>query len=363
MTSRYGSAFSPTLSPDGRWLVYGSRHNDETGLIIRDLNSGDERWLAYPVQRDEQESIAPLGVLPAMSFTPDSKSVIASFGGKLNRIYLDEPRIDKISFAVSEKVALGPQLKFDYPIEDLPTFSVTQIRDAVISPDQSQLAFTALNRVYLMNLENNSVRRLTTFDFTEAMPTWSPDGKQVAFVTWSDEEGGHLYSVATKPRSKPFRISSEAAIYQDPAWSNSNRIVVFKGQKQQFEDSDGPYTFRSKANLVWFEPKAMATENFIVKADGYSSAHFAQNDGRIYLNKDGSLVSIRFDGTDEKKYVAVDGITVYGSVYTDNHLLSDQPEAPEKKPSKASTLLRAPKGDYALAKINNDIYIVTAPKV
>ncbi|MGB0742786.1 MAG: hypothetical protein ACPGXX_22135, partial [Planctomycetaceae bacterium] len=29
----------------------------ETGLRIRDLNTGDERWLAYPVQRDDQESI------------------------------------------------------------------------------------------------------------------------------------------------------------------------------------------------------------------------------------------------------------------------------------------------------------------
>ena len=363
MTSRYGSAFSPTLSPDGRWLVYGSRHNDETGLILRDLNSGDERWLAYPVQRDEQESIAPLGVLPAMSFTPDSKSVIASFGGKLNRIYLDEPRIEEIPFNINEKVALGPQLKFDYPIEDDPTFSVTQIRDAVVSPDQSHLAFTALNRLYLMDLKTKSVRRLTASDFTEAMPTWSPDGKKVAFVTWSEEEGGHMYILDIKPRAKPIRISRQAAVYQDPVWSNTNRLVVFKGQKQQFEDSDGPYAFRSKADLVWFEPKAMASENFIAKADGYSLAHFAQNDGRIYLNKDGSLVSIRFDGTDEKTYVEVDGITVYGSSYTDNHMLSDQPEAPAQKPSKASTLFRAPKGENALAKINNDIYIVTVPKV
>ena len=61
MTSRYGSAFSPTLSPDGKWLVYGSRYNDQTGLVRRNLKTQEENWLAYPVQRDEQESIAPLG--------------------------------------------------------------------------------------------------------------------------------------------------------------------------------------------------------------------------------------------------------------------------------------------------------------
>ena len=83
---RYGSAFSPTLSPDGNWLVYGSRYNDQTGLVLRDLKTGEEKWLAYPVQRDEQESIATLGVLPAMSFTPDSKEVVATYGGKFYRI-------------------------------------------------------------------------------------------------------------------------------------------------------------------------------------------------------------------------------------------------------------------------------------
>ncbi|HEY0896008.1 MAG TPA: hypothetical protein VGE15_05610, partial [Sphingobacteriaceae bacterium] len=85
-TARYGSAFTPTLSPDGRFLVYGTRHNEHTGLMIQELETGEEKWLAYPVQRDEQESIAPLGVLPAMSFTPDSREVVATYGGKFYRI-------------------------------------------------------------------------------------------------------------------------------------------------------------------------------------------------------------------------------------------------------------------------------------
>ena len=42
-TNRNGSAFRPTLSPDGRWLVYGTRHINETGLRARDLRTGDEK--------------------------------------------------------------------------------------------------------------------------------------------------------------------------------------------------------------------------------------------------------------------------------------------------------------------------------
>jgi hypothetical protein len=59
-------------------MVYGSRYQDKTGLVLRNLLNGEEKWLAYPVQRDDQESIAPLGVLPGMTFTPDSKYLLAS---------------------------------------------------------------------------------------------------------------------------------------------------------------------------------------------------------------------------------------------------------------------------------------------
>jgi Tol biopolymer transport system component len=53
--TRWGSAFRPTLSPDGKWLVYGTRHDQQTGLRLRDLDTNEERWLAYPVQRDDRD--------------------------------------------------------------------------------------------------------------------------------------------------------------------------------------------------------------------------------------------------------------------------------------------------------------------
>lgn len=76
MTSRYGSAIRPVLSPDGRHLVYGTRHAAQTGLRIRDLETGEERWLAYPVQRDDQESTAELDALPGYAFTPDGSEQV-----------------------------------------------------------------------------------------------------------------------------------------------------------------------------------------------------------------------------------------------------------------------------------------------
>ena len=361
MTSRYGSAFTPTLSPDGKWLVYGSRFNDKTGLIKRDLITQEEDWLAYPVQRDEQESIAPLGVLPAMSFTPDSKAIVTSYGGKIYRIPIAGGDATNIPFEVNETVAMAPQLKFDYPIEDSATFSVNQIRDTQISPDGSSMVFTALNKLYFMSFADRKPRRLTQLSVMEAMPTWHPNGKEVAFVTWDNKQGGNVYKIRFDKTTKPIQLTQEKGVYTQPVWSEDNRIVVFKGSAQQFKDANGPRAFQQKSNLVWLNGNGVGKTNLITKAAGFSNPHFAQNDKRIYLNSKEGLVSIKWDGTDQKQHLQVDGITVYGSSYDENHLLADTPTAPKKKPSKASTILRASKGPYALAQINNDIYIVTVP--
>ena len=86
VTNAQGSAMRPALSPDGKWMVYGTRHKTQTGLRVRNLETGAERWLAYPVTRDDQESRASRDTLPRYDFMPDGKSLIVPIGGKLQRI-------------------------------------------------------------------------------------------------------------------------------------------------------------------------------------------------------------------------------------------------------------------------------------
>jgi Tol biopolymer transport system component len=363
-TSRYGSAFTPTLSPDGKWLVYGSRYNDKTGLVIRDLKSGDEKWLAYPVQRDEQESIAPLGVLPAMSFTHDSKSVIASYGGKFYNIPVAGGNAVNIPFELETEFLMGPTVAdFKYPIKDDKDLVATQIRDAVVSPDGKQIAFTALNRLYTMDLPSGTPKRITTNNFTEAFPIWSPDGAQLAWVTW-EGSGGHIYKINFKLKgAKPAKLTTAPGLYTELAWSNNNRIVFMKGSQYEFREETGPVPFASQTEIAWIGADG-GTITTIAKAKGRGTPHFTKTSDRIYLYSGGKgLVSIRWDGTDEKALLKVTGITVYGSVADENHcMLVETATEPQREPSNAAVILMAPEGDQALAKINNDVYVVTVPK-
>jgi Tol biopolymer transport system component/imidazolonepropionase-like amidohydrolase len=363
-TNRYGSAFAPTLSPDGKWLVYGSRYNDKTGLVLRDLKSGQEKWLAYPVQRDEQESIAPMGVLPAMSFTPDSKEVVASYGGKIYRIPVAGGDAIEVPFEVDTEIELGPKLEFRYPIKDDKEMIVTQIRDGRVSPDGKQLAFTALNRLYVTDLPDGKPRRVSDHGFTEAHPAWSPDGSQLAWVSW-ENNGGHLYKINLEAKgAKPIRLTTASALYTEPAWSyKGNRIVFMIGSSQFFQDEEGPASFSSQENIAWVSADG-GPVTIVDKAKGKSAPHFVKKDDRIYLyHGQKGLLSIRWDGTDERAHLKVTGIMTYGTTFDEHCMLVESDREPQREPSNAQVIRMAPEGDQALAQINNEIYVVTVPQV
>ncbi|HBX67272.1 MAG TPA: amidohydrolase, partial [Balneolaceae bacterium] len=176
-------------------MVYGSRYEDKTGLVLRDMETGDERWLAYPVQRDDQESIATMGVLPGMTFTPDSKNLLTYYSGSIYSINITSGEATEIPFEVNAHLEAGPEVFFKYPVDDNKEMIATQIRDAVPSPNGEQLAFTVLNKLYIQNLPDGEPKRVTDSDLIEAQPVWSPDGKWIVYATYDMENGGALYKV------------------------------------------------------------------------------------------------------------------------------------------------------------------------
>ncbi|MCZ6916323.1 MAG: amidohydrolase family protein [Gemmatimonadetes bacterium] len=350
-SARGGSAFRPTLSPDGRWLVYGTRFEAQTGLRIRDLPTGEERWLAYPVQRDDQESFASRDVLPGMSFTPDSREVVVSYDGGIWRVPVNGDDPTKVLFAVSVHLDVGPNLDFTYPIDDAPEFTVRQIRDAVPSPNGGRLAFVAMDDLYVMDYPDGTPRRLTESDMVEAQPAWSPDGEWIAYATWSTEDGGHLHRVRANGRGGPDRLTSMSGIYQQPVWSHDGeRIVAIRGPAQNYRDAIGPFAPGAAADIVWI-PARGGDAQFIAPTEGRSRPHFhdaADNPDRVYLyHPSNGLVSIRFDGTDEKRHLRVRGPAAAGAT----------------EPRPADLVMAAPVGDKALALLDNEVYVVTIPWV
>jgi Tol biopolymer transport system component len=380
MSSRYGSAFRPALSPDGGWITYGTRHDAETGLVLRELATGEERWLAYPIQRDEQESIANMDVLPGYSFTPDSRAVVISYGGGIWRVPVDGSDPTEIPFTVSAEVAVGPDVNFQYPIEDTPTFTVKQIRDPVPSPDGSRLAFTALDRLYVMDLPDGTPQRLTDQEVGEYYPTWSPDGASIAFTTWDDSQG-HIMRVRASGGSLR-RLTQVSAFYQQTAWApDGNRIVAIRSDERNLREAIDPFVFDGLgAEFVWV-PSNGGAVTVIGPTRGRAKPHFTSDPDRIYSYGSApavgttpatvALVSTRWDNTDLKRHLRVTWrlpLVVGGWEVSDTTDIlmprdfskeGNREAAPQ---SSAGLVMMAPQGDLALAQVRNDIYVVMVPR-
>lgn len=392
MTARYGSAFRPALSPDGKWLTYASRQDAETGLRIRELATGEERWLAHPIQRDDQESAADMDVLPGYSFTPDSRAVVISYGGGLWRVPIDGASATRILFTVNADVALGAPLQFNYPIADSATFTVKQIRDPVVSPDGSKIVFSSLDRLYVADLPNGTPRRVTNLEVGEFQPTWSPDGSAVAYVTWDDATGeGYLMRARVAPAPVvPTRLTPQSAYFQQPAFSpDGRRVIAIRASARDLREAIDPFIGDGiGAEFVWV-PAIGGGLTVVGPVANRWRPHFVASDTtRIYMYGfipprgtpgtpafvPGSLalLSVRWDNTDTKTHL---NVTHRVPLLTGGRVMSrtndivlpkdfsaDTSREPSTIPTfNADLILKAPRGDLALAQVGNEFYVVTVP--
>ena len=255
-------------------------------LKLIDLSTGEDRWLTMDVQRDDSQGggARDRDVYPKSAFTPDSKSLITSYDGKLWRVAVPAGEAVEIPFTAKVDQQLGPLVKFDYPIDD-EKLKVSQIRGARPSPDGKRVVFTALDRLWIADLPQGrgtkkekpagaggdadekpdadaatsrgrqagcrraeagrraaakpaaeappapcatirNARRLTTGTDVEHGPVWSPDGQFIAYVTWNDDDGGRIYRVRADGSGQPERLTPVAAFYDKLAYSRDGSRLI-----------------------------------------------------------------------------------------------------------------------------------------
>jgi Tol biopolymer transport system component len=348
LTDAPGSAFRPEISPDGNLLVYATRKETETGLRIRDLKTGEERWLQYPVQRDDQESLYTRDMLPTYAFTPDGKEVVAAYGGRIHRIPVAGGGATEIPFTAKISRELGPDLNLSLRVEEGPV-KLRLIQQPSQSPNGKRLAFSALTHLYVMDIPGGTPKRLTTGDNREFMPAWSPDGQWIAYSTWT-QDGGQIWKIRADGSGSPQQLTRVPAYYRDLAFSpDGKRLVALRGPRQGHVEQFDEWDFRPvNYDLIWLSSDGGDT-NLILPARGAAVPHFGPDPDRVYIYSEAGLVSLRYDGTDRRAVVKVVGKAWF-----------PDPGSPEGNP--ADEVRISPDGKWAVARVTNQVYLLAIPR-
>ncbi len=371
-THELEGAFRPVPSPDGRWLVYATRYDAREALKLIDLETGADSWLVMDVQRDDSQGggTRDRDVYPGSAFTPDSRAIITSYGGKIMRVEVPSGEATEIPFTAHVEQQLGPLVKFEYPINDS-TMIVSQIRGARPSPDGSRIAFAALDRLWVAGLPGASAtedehptirnaRRLSESSDVEHAPVWSPDGRHIAYATWNDSIGGQIYRVASDGSDAPELLTPTPAFFDKLAYSpDGSRLVAVRGSKMHrmrtLEDF-GNHSGAAELEYVWLpaaggEPTPITWVGRGATQEGRNAPHFGPDSTRIYVwaGSEG-LLSMRYDGTDIKTVVKVTA-----------------PSLPRPGggggPGTPDEVVLSPDGKRAIVRANRNVYLIAVPPV
>ncbi len=322
LTSGIGGAGRPALSPDGTLLVFVSRRDADTVLVARSLSTGRERVLVRGLTHDDQEGFAALDLWPNYGFTPDGRSLIYSSKGHLHRLSLEPGSTPQtIPFTAPVSQALAPTVTRQDRVPQGPV-DVKILRSAQQTPDGTAIVFEALGRIWVQALSagraSGAPRRLTAVESParEYSPAVSPDGRWVAFVTWTDAEGGAVWKapLGASPSASE-RLTQMAAHYANPAWSPSgDRLAIVRGSGLEFRGQQPEE--ESSFELRWLpasggEPSLVTTVGSAAGTRFHPTASWSPDGTRLLYGRPVEmktpdddpkvdLVSVRLDGTDKR---------------------------------------------------------------
>jgi imidazolonepropionase-like amidohydrolase/Tol biopolymer transport system component len=304
-----GGSVRPAPSPDGKSIAFVRRERTRSKLYVKDLATGAERRIYDALDQDVQETWAVTGLYPNMAWTPDSRSIVFWAGGKIRRVDSNGANAREIPFRIDDTRGV-----IDAPHPEIAVapdrFTTKMTRFAAVSPDGRQVVYESLGKLWVKPMAGGAPRRLTRGDEEprELFPTWSADGRTIAFVGWTDAGLGHIRAVAAAGGT-PRNVTTEPGHYARPRFSPDGRTIVFeRGQGGYLTSrlrSDNPGVYRVAA--AGGAPVRIAT--------GMSAPHFGAANDRVFMNaaERGKrlLVSTNLDGEARRNHASGDLATDY----------------------------------------------------
>ncbi|MBN8843139.1 MAG: PD40 domain-containing protein [Sphingomonadales bacterium] len=336
--------FRPAISPDGKLLAYATRRMNQTSLRVRDLTTGVDRDLG-PAPLDLMNGAAWLDLIPRYSFTPDGKTILIAYNGKIERRPLDGSATSQIAFTARLKLAVGPSTRIAFR-EDTGPVRAKLAQGSTPSPDGRALAFAALGSVYVQSLDGSASKRLPIVGDPSSLPSWSPDGKRIAYVSWSEHGGGAVWTIAADGSGAPVKVSDIAAFYTHPAFTpDGSTILAVRSAAAARQQSSFEFGTVRSAELVAF-PAAGGAARIVISGRLGQRPHFVAGEpGTAYLMGDDGLIAVDIV-SGERRPVA--NVKAQGYYFTE-------------KPVGVDDMRLSPDGKWIAVQTSEQLYVLPRP--
>ena len=184
-TAKYNDDYSPAISPDGKWVAFASNRLQNAELYLIDLTDRSLRQLTHTDELDEYMPV----------FSPDGKSIAFATERTRGGMMLPPVQASGSDPSRASIYLMDIDGRNQRPLVDADGAD----RAPVFSPDGQKIAFeskaptqeapstpgsTENNdtlEIYVIDVDGTNKTQLTHNDVDDGHPTWSPNGKQIAF--------------------------------------------------------------------------------------------------------------------------------------------------------------------------------------
>jgi Tol biopolymer transport system component len=236
------SEYSPSLTPDGKWIVFTSERAGQSDLYrIHPDGSGLEQLTDDPAFDDQ-------GTL-----SPDGKSLafISTRGEGFANLWLLD-----IASRKSQNLAKSPSGSFRPSWSpDGRWIAFSSDRDANPGRYPGQWEHLQSTGIYVIHPDGTGLRRLTRVGGVAGSPTWSSDAKRVLFYE-TDETGAYL---AKSGNSRTELVAVDIATGERTQYTASNEVKL---SPQWLPGGKISYAVRGTNNAglrIWKPDRSLAT--------------------------------------------------------------------------------------------------------
>ena len=207
VTAVPGLEDSPSISPDGQWLVYAGDDGPDRDIFLRSLAGERAINLTEDSPADDH----------APSFSPDGEQIAfrsSRDGGGLFVMGVTGEAVRRVSDR-GETPAWSPDGRsLVFAMEDV---GLLPLNMEPIRPG-----------LWRLDLETGEARRLVDAD--AILPSWSPDGRWIAYTSRTQESRSSIWVIAADG-GEPRRLTDLGGNDWGGTWSADSRLLYFSSDR------------------------------------------------------------------------------------------------------------------------------------